>query len=68
MAGVVARVREQPNQTDVIQSGLVVNNMSSNASETTRIDRAAAVLLDQFNNKQKYLLDDATLPQSLDEA
>ena len=68
MAGVVARVREQPNQTDVIQSGLVVNNMSSNASETTRIDRAAAVLLEQFNNKQKYLLDDATLPQSLDEA
>ncbi len=42
--------------------------MSSNSSETTRTDRAAAVLLEQFNNKGKYLLDDATLPQSIDEA
>ena len=46
----------------------MVSNMVSNSSETTRIDRAAAVLLEQFNNKSKYLLDDATLPQSMDEA
>ena len=42
--------------------------MVSNSSETTHIDRAAAVLLEQFNNKGKYLLDDSTLPQSMGEA
>ena len=42
--------------------------MAGNSSETTRIECAAAVLLEQFNNKGKYLLDDATLPQSIDEA